>query len=134
MKEVTEWDNNPRMMLVWDNDDKYKIKRMVVYIVDVNENEYPIIGINKDGSAANYKHCAEIEEPKTRRMTNQEFAWWLLDGIKDGKHREWKFLNNDCIFNFFDYEESNANQPVLESIVIRENGGEWHIPLVEVEE
>lgn len=134
MTEVTyeDWIKNPtpRMMWLWDNDEKYKMKRMVVYINDVNENEYPVIGVNKDGGAANYKHCAEIE--KQRRMTNQELAWWL----QEGKHREYKFpdINIQLVRSYFEYDEAVANDEVYGNILIRENGGEWREPLVEVEE
>ena len=85
-----------------------------------------------------YMHCAEIEEPKpkTRRMTKQELTWWLQDGIKEGKHREWKFINLDAsvIHNTMFYIEEEANDIVGTDILIREDDGEWHLPLGEVEE
>lgn len=33
MKELKEWDNIPRMMWVWDNDEKDRLKMTVVYII-----------------------------------------------------------------------------------------------------
>ena len=32
MKEVREWDNNPRMMWVWDSVDEKPKKKFVIYI------------------------------------------------------------------------------------------------------
>lgn len=75
-------------------------------------------------------HCAEIEEPKKRRMTNQELSWW----IREKPTREYK--HNYCTtvsFEYF-YTEEKADTTVDSNILIRENGGEWHEPLVEVEE
>lgn len=71
------------------------------------------------------KHCAEIEEPKKRRMTNQELAWWL----REEKHREWAY-EGLVARSYFDYYTSEADEPVSDHILIRENGGEWKEPLV----
>lgn len=132
MKEVTKWDNNPREMWVWDGCVKDKKRRKVIYINEENK-EQPVIALTEAGfDTLNYAHCAEIEKSKYRPMTNQELAWWLLDGIKDRKHREWKLLNYDSIFYGMIYKESEANQSVGDNLFIRENGGEWHEPLVEV--
>lgn len=132
MKEITyeDWQKNPtpRMMWVWDNDEKYKMKRMVVYITDVNENEYPVIGVNKDGGAANYKHCAEIE--KQRRMTNKELSRWLRE--KPTRERISTF--DGCICSIHNYNEKCESEEVRKGIRIRENDSEWREPLVEVEE
>ena len=133
MKEVTyeDWMKNPtpRMMWVWDNDEKYKMKRMVVYITDVNENEYPVIGVNKDGGAANYKHCAEIE--KQRRMTNKELSRWL----REKPTREFKYSSSiSCsVHSTYTYNEDDGEEEVSKDVVIREDDGEWREPLVEVE-
>lgn len=145
MKEVTEWDNNPREMWVWDYDTKNKVKAKVVYLCDVTKVTYPVVtlfgSISEAGSmrVTVFKHCAEIEEieePKTRRMTNQELSWWLQDGIKDGKHREWIFVgqNPARVHVIFDYFNDVANRPVDDNILIRENGREWHEPLIETDE
>lgn len=132
MKELTykDWQKNPtpRMMWVWNDDEKYKMKRMVVYITDVNENEYPVIGVNKDGDAANYKHCAEIE--KQRRMTNKELSRWLRE--KPTRERISTF--DGCICSIHNYNEKCESEEVRKGIRIRENDGEWREPLVEVEE
>lgn len=136
MKEVTEWDNNPRMMWVWDNDSALKNRKKVVYICDFVELAYPVVALSEgltEGSICLnvFKHCAEIEEPKKRRMTNQEFSWWL----RDGKHREYKYVSGfSGVFFEFAYDENEEDILVEEDILIRENGGEWHEPLVEVEE
>lgn len=143
MKEVTyeEWQKNPipREMWVWDNDKSCKVKRKVIYIlnnIDDIEIDFPVVTLTPDEKGNIwYQHCAEIEEPKKRRMTKQELAWWLLDGIKEGKHREWKLeLEIDpTIRNAMNYSENQAND-FVKNVLVRENGGEWHEPLMEVEE
>lgn len=41
-------------------------------------------------------------------MTNQELAWWLQDGIKDGKRREIKYgckrddVEVECQYTYLD--------------------------------
>ena len=141
MKEVTyeDWQKNPtpRMMWVWDDKEKEKVKRKVVYILSgVRGRKQNVITLYTDESCTYaYAHCAEIE--KQRRMTNHELAWWLQDGIKDGKHREIKYgckrddVEVECQYTYLD---SKCNDSVPVGFLIRENGGEWHEPLVEVAE
>ena len=82
------------MMWVWD-DPEDKVKLKVIYIMD--SGLWPVIILHNDWTS-HYKHCAEIEKPKKRRMTNQELAWWL----RDGKNREWSFVNeNPKIYSIF---------------------------------
>lgn len=137
MKEVTykEWQKNPipRMMWVWDDSEKDKEKRMVLYFQPTLS--YSIIALSDihSNTTIYFRHCAEIEEPKTRRMTNQELSWWLQDGIREGKHREWKFADSMAVYPILYYTEDMANNPV-DDVLIRENGGEWREPIVEVEE
>lgn len=138
MKEVTyeEWVKNPipRMMWVWDKDKFFKIKRKVIYILNNMDIECPVIVLTPDEKSTDeFIHCAEIEEPKKRRMTNKELAWWLQDGIKEGKHREWKLeLEIDAtIRSIMTYSENQAND-FVKNVLVRENGGEWHEPLVEM--
>lgn len=137
MKEVTyeDWVLNPtpRMMWVWDNTPTKGNKRRVVCIL--KEGSLPVVAVDKyDRVVVNWKHCAEIEEPKKRRMTQQELAWWLMDGIKEGKHREYKHKTDMWAYPILCYNTEKSNQPVDDNILIRENGGEWREPLVEVEE
>lgn len=136
MKEITyeDWQKNPtpRMMWVWNSKVEDKVKRMVLFLTERNPS-HPVVVLTSDNIVtANYKHCAEIEELKTRRMTNQELAWWL----QEGKHREYKFpdINIQLVRSYFEYDEAVANDEVYGNILIRENGGEWREPLVEVEE
>ena len=133
MKEVTyeDWQKNPtpRIMWVWNSNVEDKLKRMVLFLTERNPS-HPVVALTSDNIVtANYKHCAEIEEPKTRRMSNQELAWWL----QEGKHREYKFpdINIQLVRSYFEYDEAVANDEVYGNILIRENGGEWHEPLVE---
>ena len=141
MKEVTadDWEKNPtsRMMWVWDGEINAKEKKKVIYVKRESSSIYPVIAVEQyNDSLVTFRHCAEIEEPKTRRMTNQEFAWWLQDGIKECKHREWKYEKepDPTVRSIMNYIEVQTNDFVSENVLIRENGGEWREPLVEVEE
>ena len=133
MKELTyeDWQKNPtpRMMWVWDDKDKEKIKRKVVYILSgVRGRKQNVITLYTDESCTYaYAHCAEIE--KQRRMTNQELAWWL----REKPTREWKYMNGVTVYGYYGYEEKCENEEVLNNILIREDDGEWREPLVEVE-
>lgn len=131
MKEVLDWDNNPREMWVWDDDVEDK-KRMKVVCIYMGNVIYPVIALTTDGQSRTYKHCAEVG----KIMTYQELSWWLMDGIREGKHREWRFDGdtiNPTIHSYLGYSNKESNMPV-ENILIRENGGEWLEPLVEYEE
>ena len=91
MKEVTyeDWQKNPtpRVMWVWDSDVSYKKKLKVIYYSN-QDCVYPVVTLTSDDvEFESFKHCAEIEEPKTRRMTNKvsvprekitEGSQWLL--------------------------------------------------------
>ena len=140
MKEVTyeDWQKNPtpRMMWVWNSKGEDKLKAKVIHILSNGACVYPILTVTDiDDDYETYKHCAEIE--KQRRMTNKELSWWLQDGIKDGKHREIKYgckrddVEVECQYTYLD---SKCNDAVPVGFLIRENGGEWHEPLVEVEQ
>lgn len=137
MKEVTfkDWQKNPtpRMMWVWDNNIRDKVKRKVIYIIDNDKISFPVVALNETQvTTSTFIHCAEIEESKTRRYTNQELAWW----VREKPTREYKYKRNDCSTIYFEYfyTEENANTTVDSDVLIREDGGEWHEPLVEVEE
>ena len=140
MKEVTyeDWQKNPtpRTMCVWNSKGEDKVTANVIHILSNGVCVYPILTVTDiDDDYETYKHCAEIEKPK--RMTNQELAWWLQDGIKDGKRREIKYgckrddVEVECQYTYLD---SKCNDAVPVGFLIRENGGEWREPLVEVEE
>ena len=129
MKEVTyeEWQKNPtpRMMWVWNEDEMYKAKRKVVYVL--RNNLAGVITIDDDNSDYEpYNHCAEIG--KQRRMTNKELSWWL----SEKSHRELKM--GTYIYHDYDYKENEQDAEVTDFILIRENDSEWREPFVEVEE
>ena len=137
MKEVTyeDWQKNPtpRMMWVWDdNVEKEKVKRKVVYILSgVRGRKQNVITLYTDESCTYaYAHCAELEESKTRRMTNKELARW----IRENPTREWRYMNGVTVYGYYGYEEKCENEEVLNNILIREDDGGWREPLVEVEE
>lgn len=134
MKEVTyeEWQKNPtpRMMWVWDSSESNKKQRKVIYFHDKNLS-YSIIALSDDEvNTENFKHCAEIEESKTKRMTNQELSRWL----REKPTREYKYQTSDYICIAFEYRECKQDEEVHKDILIREDNGEWREPLVEVEE
>ena len=135
MKEVTyeEWQKNPtpRMMWVWDDKDKDKVKRKVIYFIENKMAHCPIITLSPDTVIlAGYKHCAEIEKSNTRRMTSKELAHWL----KEKPTREFKYSSSRFIYTFHSYDENCEDEEVHEDMRIREDDGEWREPLVEVEE
>ena len=134
MKEVTyeDWQKNPtpRMMWVWNSNVEDKLKRMVIYFL-VSESHYPVVGLTLNELTAEcFMHCAEIEEPKTRRMTNKELSRWL----REKPTREWKYTIDSRIYANYIYEESGADIDCWDSIVVREDDGEWREPIVEIEE
>ena len=135
MKSLTyeDWLKNPtpRLMWVWDKEEKDKVQRRVIYFIEDKNTSYPVVVLSSDNTlASNYKHCAEIEEPKTRRMTNKELARWL----REKPTRECKYQTSNYICSTFDYREYVQDEELQEDMVIREDGGEWREPLVEVEE
>lgn len=135
MKEVTyeDWQKNPtpRVMWVWDDKVGDKVKRKVIYFNENKHAHHPIVALTSDGNTSvSYKYCAEIEEPKTRRMTHKELSRWL----REKPTRDCKYLNSEYIFSTFEYREYMQDEEVSEGIRIREDNGEWREPLVEVEE
>ena len=134
MKEVTyeDWQKNPtpRMMWVWDSYGDAKQKRKVIYFLDPKLS-YSVLALTEDKtSTEHFRYCAEIEEPKTRRMTHKELSRWL----RKKPTREWKWTFDRYIFSFYDYNERYADKEVDVDMRIREDDGEWREPLVEVEE
>ena len=110
---------------------KDKVQRRVIYFIEDKNTSYPVVVLSSDNTlASNYKHCAEIEEPKTRRMTHKELSRWL----RERPSREYKYQTSDYICSAFDYRECKQDEEVHEDIRIREDGGEWKEPLIEIEE
>ena len=134
MKEVTyeDWLKNPtpRMMWVWDDKVGDKVKRKVIYFNENKHAHYPIIALSENSTmSVGFKHCAEIEKQKQRRMTNRELSWWL-----SGKpHRERKSTRSTYISTYYTYNENEEDEEVPDNFLIREDDGEWREPLVEVE-
>ena len=133
MKEVTyeDWQKNPtpRMMWVWNATVEDKVQAKVIFVVKADACIYPVLSIKKDDVEYDtFQHCAEIE--KQRRMTNKELSRWL----REKPTREYKYLTSDYICSTFEYREYVQDEEVHEDIRIREDGGEWREPLVEVEE
>ena len=133
MKEVIyeDWQKNPtpRMMYVWKDSPASAVVRKVVCF-SKEAVAYPVIATTSDAVIFGFKHCAEIEEPKTRRMTYKELSRWL----REKPTREYKYLTSNFICCDYDYRVENQDKEVHEDIRIREDDGEWREPLVEVEE
>ena len=135
MKEVTyeDWQKNPtpRMMWVWDSSENNKVQRKVLYIIDKPITYQVIALIKSELSTESFMHCAEIEEPKTRRMTKKELSRWL----REKPTREFKFNGyiGCSVYSIYTYDEDCGDKEVRKDVVIREDDGEWKEPLVEVE-
>ena len=131
MKEVTyeDWQKNPtpRMMWVWDSVGDDKKQRKVIYISELGI-PYPIFALTDDKlNTEHFKHCAEIESPKRRRMTKKELSWWLSEKPR----RERKFTRTSYIYTYYVYCENEQDEEVPDDFLIREDGGEWREPLVD---
>ena len=131
MKEVTyeDWQKNPtpRMMWVWDSIESNKRQRKVIYFLD-SKLPHLVVALTEDKvGIEQFRHCAEIEEIKTRRMTNKELSRWL----REKPTRECKYLNSEYICSTFEYREYCQDEEVNEDMRIREDDGEWREPLVE---
>ena len=122
MIEVTEWRGEARYMWVWDDNVNNKEKKKVVYIS--NNSTFPVLTVGQFDGVEFFKHAAEIED-EPRPMTQQELSWWL----RDGKHREWTF---DCVTAcpYYNYRTSEADEPVEEIVMVRENNGKWVKPTI----
>ena len=135
MKEVTyeAWKKNPapRVMWCWNSNVEDKVPAKVISVVKTDACIYPVLSIMKDDVGYNtFRHCAEIEEPKTRRMMYKELSRWL----REKPTREWKYKDGISVYGYYGYREEWADGEVTEDIFIREDYGEWQEPLVEVEE
>ena len=126
MKEVTEWDNNPREMWVWGSEPERKQKEFVIWIR--SDDYHPrVVTIDREEHDAimPFQHCAEIE-PR-RLMTNKELSRWL----REKPNREWK----DAIFVHADliYRECEEDTEVSNGIYVREGDSPWFVPFAEEE-
>lgn len=134
MKELDyeDWQKNPtpRKMWVWDDCEEEKVQKKVLYIFFHRKGqEWKVSTLSDDETCTDiYKHCAEIKE--LRRMTNKELSRWL----HENPTREYKYENDDWIFNSYEYKEGCEEEEVTEEIRIRENYRKWREPLVGVEE
>lgn len=90
MKEVTVWNNKPRMMWCWDEDESRKLKKYVVHILSEEELEEGKAKFPVCAYGDYYQHCAEIEEK--RPCTREELLEMLK---KQGLTFLWKRTVND---------------------------------------
>lgn len=134
MKEVTyeDWLKNPvpRNMWVWNSNEQNKEKQKVIYFLNPNLS-YPIMTSSFNEKHIDFfKHCAEIEKSKIRRMTKKELSRWL----REKPTREFKYDSyiTRSVCSTYTYNEDDGDEEVRNDIVIREDYGEWKEPLVEV--
>lgn len=66
---------------------------------------------------------------KTRRMTNQELSFWLIEHPEE--HREIYDKGDNTIYSSYSYQKDKAFHECPDSILICYNGGEWKEPLIE---
>lgn len=124
-----DWKKNPtpREMWCWNSSEDNKVKAKVIHILSGGICLYPVLSVtDNDDDYETYKHCAEIEE--YRRMTNRELSRWL----REKPTREYKYNNDNWIFSYNEYKEGCEEEEVSEKIRIRENYGEWKVPLMEI--
>ena len=136
MRELTyeEWLKNPtpRLMWVWDSNKSTKVQRKVIYFLNPKLC-FPIVALSSDETnTENFKHCAEVEEVKTRRMTKKELSRWL----REKPTREFKYGSyiSCSVYSTYTYGEDEEDVEVRKDIVIREDDGEWQEPIMEVNE
>ena len=133
MKEVTyeDWQKNPtpRMMWCWNSSERDKVQAKVISVIKTNACTYPVLSIIKDDVGYDtFRHCAEIEAPKRRRMTNKELARWL----REKPTREYKYKDSDdYIYGCYVYKECRRDEEIPERIKIREDDGDWREPFME---
>lgn len=136
MKEVTEWDNNPREMWVWDKKDMSDKRKEFVVFVDTNpdiEDWYGCVCVIKKQPCHEaytsrwYMHCAEIDTH--RLMTNKELARWL----REKPDREWKGKDEAFVHSDLIYRASEEDEPVSDDIYVREGDSPWFVPFTEGE-
>lgn len=123
--EVTEWDGNPRLMWVWDDDlGVSSVEKMfVVYINPDKAMNKPVI----TDSGAIYDYCAEIVEQ--RMMTQREISRWL----RMSPDREFKMsIKSEFVSTTFDYNEKNQDSELDDDCVVRCGNGEWEKATKEV--
>lgn len=65
----------------------------------------------------------------TRRMTNQELSFWLIEHPEE--HREIYDKGDNTIYSSYSYQKDKAYHECPDSILICYNGGEWKEPLIE---
>ena len=133
MKEVIyeDWVKNPtpRFMWVWDSNEHTKVQRKVIYFLDPKLS-YPVVVLSEDERRIDiFRHCAEIEKSKTRRMTYKELSRWL----REKPTREYTYSCKEYIGNWCGYTVDNQDNEVTKDVLIREDDGEWQEPLIEVE-
>ena len=130
LEEITEPQifDPPKLCLCF-NDEGYSNKWWVSAILPKSSKRiYPIVAYTTDGTPAAAKHCAEIpEEPKPRRATWKQLAYWLMDGKGLVVDEYTSRVDTGVFFNRIE-----LNEEVSERFkVMRRDDTEWHEPTLE---
>lgn len=65
-------------------------------------------------------------EKAMEMMTNGELSRWL----RDGRYRELKHGENEhaLVNSYWGYSADKENEPVIDGLLVREDGGLWIVP------
>lgn len=113
----------PKKMLVWGEHDK-EARVDTIYAIGPSSMDLPVRAISGDGRFGThcYEHCAE--NPKTRRATWKELAYWLMDGkgliISNNTNR----VDTGVIFDSADIDKDVSDNLK----VMRRDDNDWHEP------
>lgn len=111
----------PREMLVWNENDTRPIEKLVCAIIPYRREGSVI---TRGGA---FEYCAEIpEEPKPRRATNIELMKWLAKGNGMVKSK------NEIFAGMGGYNIERLNNTCGEWVKVRKwDDTEWHEPTVD---
>lgn len=111
----------PREMLVWNESYTRPIEKLVCAVIPYRREGSVI---TRGGA---FEYCAEIpEEPKPRRATWKELAYWLMDGKGLVVDENTSRVDTGIFFNRVDLDaEVSDNLKVM-----RRDDTDWHEPTV----
>lgn len=117
----------PKKMLVIDELEDEPKEAYVVAIIE-NGSNYRVLVEREIGRYDGYQACFEIlEEPKPRRATWKELAYWLMDGKGLVVDENTSRVDTGVFFNRIDLDaEVSDNLKVM-----RRDDTEWHEPDVD---
>lgn len=117
----------PKKMYVIDELDDEPKEAYVVAIIE-NGSNYRVIVERDIGRFDGYQKCFEIpEEPKPRRATWKQLAYWLMEGRGLVMDKDMDRVDTGVFF-----DKKNIDEEVGERwLVMKKDDTEWHEPTVE---